>query len=151
MHAVWSQAALRWYSLCPHTEFSARNTSLLHHSLLTTHYRADTMLTSSLDVLHILLCRLVCRNSVKLNLVKTGLKSKFGVRPVIFSSWAMSVHNEIPVDTAMSWLVAKLCKCDVMRLSSCTGSEFLSDAPFLNLVSERCTLLSNCACVSGWS
>ena len=52
---------------------------LLHHSLLTTHYHADTMLTSSLDVLHILWCRLVCRNFVKLNLVKTGLKSKFGV------------------------------------------------------------------------
>ena len=48
---------------------------------LTTHYHADTMLTSSLDVLHILWCRLVCRNSVKLNLVKTGLKSKFGVNP----------------------------------------------------------------------
>ena len=49
------------------------------YSLLTTHYHADTMLTSSLDVLHTLWCRLVCRNSVKLNLVKTGLKSKFGV------------------------------------------------------------------------
>ena len=57
------------------------------------------MLTSSLDVLHILWCRLVCRNSVKLNLAKTGLKSKFGVNPYFFS-WAMSVHNEIPGDNA---------------------------------------------------
>ena len=40
-------------SVSPHR--AARNTSLLHHSLLTTHYHADTMLTSSLDVLHILL------------------------------------------------------------------------------------------------
>ena len=62
-------------------ELSARNTSLLHHSLLTTQYHADTMLTSSIDVLHILWCGLECRNSVKLNLVKTGLKSKFGVDP----------------------------------------------------------------------
>ena len=30
-----------------------------------------------------------------------------------------------------------------------TGSEFLSDAPFSNLVSARCALLSNCACVVG--
>ena len=29
--------------------------------------------------------------------------------------------------------------------------EFLSDAPFSNLVSERCALPTNCACVSGWS
>ena len=41
-------------SVCPHKELSARNTSLLHHSLLTTHYHADTMLTSSPDVLHTL-------------------------------------------------------------------------------------------------
>ena len=30
-------------------------------------------------------CRLVCRNSVKLNFVKTGLKCKFGVNPQSFS------------------------------------------------------------------
>ena len=36
-------------SVSPHR--AARNTSLLHHSLLTTHYHAATMLTSSLDVL----------------------------------------------------------------------------------------------------
>ena len=70
-------------SVSPHR--AARNTSLLHHSLLTTHYHADTMLTSSLDVLHILWCRLECRNSVKLNLVRTGLKSKFGVNRNFFS------------------------------------------------------------------
>ena len=35
------------YESCsPYT--TARNTSLLHHSTLTTHYRTDTMLTSSL-------------------------------------------------------------------------------------------------------
>ena len=66
------------------------------------------MLTSSLEVLHIFLsCRLVCRNSVELNFVKTGLKFKFGVNPQSFSheplclyiinipafDFAMSVHN----------------------------------------------------------
>ena len=30
-------------------------------------------------------CRLVCRNSVELNFVKTGLKCKFGVNPQLFS------------------------------------------------------------------
>ena len=33
----------------------------------------------------------------------------------------------------------------------CTVREFLSDAPFSNSVSERCALLLNSACVSGWS
>ena len=32
-----------------------------------------------------------------------------------------------------------------------TVCEFLSDAPFSNLVSGRCALPTNCACVSGWS
>ena len=32
-----------------------------------------------------------------------------------------------------------------------TVYEFLSDAPFSNLVSERCALPTNCACASGWS
>ena len=66
-------------SVSPHR--AARNTSLLDHSLLTSHYHTDTMLTSSVDVLHVLWCSLVRRNLVKLNLVKTGLKSKFGVNP----------------------------------------------------------------------
>ena len=70
-------------SVSPHR--AARNTSLLHHSLLTTYYHTDTMLTSSLEVLHTLWCTLVCRNSVKLNFVKTGLKFKFGVNPQSFS------------------------------------------------------------------
>ena len=70
-------------SVSPHR--AARNTSLLHHSLLTTYYHTDTMLTSSLDVLHTLWCTLVCRNSVKLNFVKTGLKFEFGVNPQSFS------------------------------------------------------------------
>ena len=37
-------------SVSPHR--AARNTSLLHHSILTTYYHTDTMLTSSLEVLH---------------------------------------------------------------------------------------------------
>ena len=41
-------------------------------------------------------CMLVGRNSVKLNLVGRGLKSKFGVNPSFFIS--KSVHNEIPFD-----------------------------------------------------
>ena len=32
-----------------------------------------------------------------------------------------------------------------------TVGEFLSHAPFSNLVSARCALLTNYACVSGWS
>ena len=32
-----------------------------------------------------------------------------------------------------------------------TRCEFLSDAPFSNLVSERCALQMNCKCMSGWS
>ena len=60
---------------------AARNTSLLHHSLLTTHYHTDTMLTSSLSSWCAVGVGFVCRNSVKLNFVKTGLKSKFGVNP----------------------------------------------------------------------
>ena len=39
----------------------------------------------SLDVLRTIWCRLVCRNSVELNFVKTGLKCKFGVNPHSFS------------------------------------------------------------------
>ena len=39
----------------------------------------------SLICLHTLWCRLVGRNSVELNFVKTGLKSKFGVNPQFFS------------------------------------------------------------------
>ena len=70
-------------SVSPHR--AARNTSLLHHSILTTYYHTDTMLTSSLEVLHTLWCTLVCRNSVKLNFVKTGLKFEFGVNPQSFS------------------------------------------------------------------
>ena len=38
-----------------------------------------------LVLLHILWCRLVCRNSVKLNFAKTGLKFTFGVNPHSFS------------------------------------------------------------------
>ena len=38
-----------------------------------------------LDVLHTLWCMLVCRNSVKLNFIKTGLKPKFGINPYFFS------------------------------------------------------------------
>ena len=45
-------------SVSPH--IAARNTSLLHHSILTTYYHTDTMLTSSLEVLHTLWCTLVC-------------------------------------------------------------------------------------------
>ena len=45
----------------------------------------ETKLTSSLEVLHTLWCTLVCRNSVKLNFVKTGLKFEFGVNPQSFS------------------------------------------------------------------
>ena len=53
----------------------ARIISLLHHSILTTYYHTDTMLTSSLslDVLHTL--RGVCSYAefgVKLNFVNTG-------------------------------------------------------------------------------
>ena len=70
-------------SVSPHR--AARNTSLLYHSLLTTYYHTDTMLTSSLEVLHTLWCTLVCRNTVELNFVKTGLKFKFGVNPQSFS------------------------------------------------------------------
>ena len=70
-------------SVSPHR--AARNTSLLHHSLLTTYYHTDTVLTSSLEVLHTLWCTLVCRNSVKLNFVKTGLKFEFAVNPQSFS------------------------------------------------------------------
>ena len=39
----------------------------------------------SIDVLRTILCRLVCRNLVELNFVKTGLKCKFGVNPQSFS------------------------------------------------------------------
>ena len=63
---------------------AARNISLLHHSILTTHYDTDTMLTSSLFprcAAYYLVRRLVCRNTVELNFVKTGLKFKFGVNP----------------------------------------------------------------------
>ena len=67
----------------PYTELPEIH--LLHQSILTTYYHTDTMLNSSLDVLHILWCRLVCRNSVELNFVKTGLKCKLGVNPQSFS------------------------------------------------------------------
>ena len=71
----------------------------LHHLLLTTHYHTDTMLTSSLFpwcAAYYLVRRLVCRNSVELNFVKTGLKCKFGVNHNLFlMSYNMSVHNEI--------------------------------------------------------
>ena len=70
-------------SVSPHR--AARNTFLLHRSILTTYYHTDTMLTSSLEVLHTRWCTLVCRNSVKLNFVKTGLKFQFGVNPQSFS------------------------------------------------------------------
>ena len=40
---------------------------------------------------------------------------------------------------------------DRRRLPVSPVPEFLSDAPFSNLVSERCALLMDCACVSGWS
>ena len=43
---------------------AARNTSLLHHSLLTTHYHTDTMLTSSLSSWCAAGVGFVCRNSV---------------------------------------------------------------------------------------
>ena len=39
----------------------------------------------SLDLLHTIWCRLVCRNSVGLNFIKTGLKCKFGLNPQSFS------------------------------------------------------------------
>ena len=42
----WLHAGLRRCSLCPHT--AAKNTSLLHHSILTAYYHTDTMPTSSL-------------------------------------------------------------------------------------------------------
>ena len=42
-------------------------------------------ISSSLEVLHTLGCTLVCRNSVKLNFVKTGLKFEFWVNPQSFS------------------------------------------------------------------
>ena len=62
-------------SVSPHR--AARNTSLLHHSILTTYYHTDTILSGA---------RLyACRNSVKLNFVKIGLKFKFGVNPQSFS------------------------------------------------------------------
>ena len=49
----------------------------------------DTMLTCSLLPWCATYseCMLVNRNSVKLNLVERGLKSKFGGKPVIFFSW----------------------------------------------------------------
>ena len=58
------------------------------------------MLTS--EVLHTLWCRLVCRNSVKLNFVKTGLKFEFGVNPQSFSHELCVLHNEIRKDTVAS-------------------------------------------------
>ena len=76
-------------SVSPHR--AARNTSLLHHSLLTTYYHNDTMLTTSLFpwcaayISLVSWCRLVRRNSVELNFVKIGLKFKFGVNSQSFS------------------------------------------------------------------
>ena len=69
-------------SVSPHR--AARNTSLLHHSLLSTHYHADTMLTSSLDVLHILWCRLKKFGEVKFS--KDRVKIQIWGKPVIFFS-----------------------------------------------------------------
>ena len=83
-------------SVSPHR--AARNTSLLHHSILTTYYHTDTMLTSSLEVLHTLWCTLVCRNSVKLNFVKTGLKFEFGVNPQSFSHELCLYITRFPTD-----------------------------------------------------
>ena len=81
----------------PHTELP----EILHHSILTTYYHTwtDTMLTLvlfSLDVLHTLWCRLVCRNAVELNFVKTGLKCKFGLNPQSFSHELSSSALPLP-------------------------------------------------------
>ena len=93
MHAVAMKAALRCHSLslCPHTELpEIHSFSIIQYWLLIV-----ILIPCLLVLLHILWCRLVCRNSVELNFVKTGLKSKFEVDPQFFFSWAVSVHNEI--------------------------------------------------------
>ena len=55
-----------------------------------------TLVLFSLDVLHTLWCRLVCRNAVELNFVKTGLKCKFGLNPQSFSHELSSSALPLP-------------------------------------------------------
>ena len=70
-------------SVSPHR--AARNTSLLHHSLLTTHYHTDTMLTSSFDVLRTLWCRLCMQKFGEVKFRKDRVKIQIWGKPVIFS------------------------------------------------------------------
>ena len=89
-HCCWR---LLWnVSLFPPSYTAARNASLFWYSILTSF---NTILIPCLHVLlslHVLhtLWMHACRQKfgVKLNLVGRGLKSKFGVKPVIFFSWA---------------------------------------------------------------
>ena len=74
-------------SVSPHR--AARNTSLLHHSILTTYCHTDTMLTIVLLTSPLMCCILsgvgLHAEIRELNFVTTGLKSKFGVNPQFFS------------------------------------------------------------------
>ena len=70
---------------------AARDTSLLHHSILIILLIPCSLVLFSLHVLHTLWYRLVCRNSVNLSFLKTELKSKLGYTHNFFL-WAMSIH-----------------------------------------------------------
>ena len=61
----------------------------------------------------------------------------------------MNADIQIIVGTAQTdWFSCQVCDSVTLRFLT-PGREFLSDAPFSNLVSARCALLSNCACVVG--
>ena len=76
---------------CYYLYWAARDTSLLHHSILIILLIPCSLVLFSLHVLHTLWCRLVCRNSVNLSFLKTELKSELGYTHNFFL-WAMSIH-----------------------------------------------------------
>ena len=75
MHAVWSQAALRYYSLCPHTELPE-----IHPFSITHYWLLIIMLIACLLVL--LMC---CIFSGVVKFSKDRVKIQIWAKPVIFS------------------------------------------------------------------
>ena len=72
-------------SVSPHR--AARNTSLLHHSILTTYYHTDTMLTSSLEVLHSISLVQACMQIFgEVKFRKDRVKIRIWGKPAIFFS-----------------------------------------------------------------
>ena len=105
--AMWRLASETIQSISPHR--ATRNTPLLHHSILTTYYHTDTMLTSSLFpwciLSHCLWCGVGLLCGVKFR--KDRVKIQIWGKPAIFFGLVLFwLRNSYVKDTTPRYIFA---------------------------------------------